>query len=49
MRAIFRVKNFATLEQAKALADAYILSNFRYCPAIWMFSCTYTEHSTFSE
>ena len=35
--ALFRILSFFTLEQAKVLAEAYISSNFRYCPLIWMF------------
>ena len=37
IRALLRARSFLTLEKAKVLADAYILSNFRYCPTIWMF------------
>ena len=29
--------SFLTLEQAKVLAETYILSNFRYCQLVWMF------------
>ena len=31
IRALFRVKNFQTLEQAEVLAEACMLSNFRHC------------------
>ena len=37
IRALFRVRHFLTFKQAKVLADAYVLLNFRYCPIIWMF------------
>ena len=37
IKALFRIRSFLTLEQAKALAEAHILSNFRYCPLVWMF------------
>ena len=32
--ALFRIRSFLTLEQAKVLAEAYILPNFRYCPLV---------------
>ena len=34
---LFRIKKLLNLEQAQVLEEAYILSNFRYCPLIWMF------------
>ena len=34
IKALFRIRSFLTLEQAKVLAEAYILSNLRYCPLI---------------
>ena len=38
IKALFRIRSFFTLEQAKVLAEAYISSsNFRYCPLVWMF------------
>ena len=37
MKGLFRIRSFLTPEQAKVLAEAYILSNFRYCPLVWMF------------
>ena len=37
INARFRIRSFLTLEQAKVLAEAYILTNFRYCPLVWMF------------
>ena len=36
-KALFRIRKFLNVEQAQVLAEAYILSNFRYCPIIWMF------------
>ena len=36
-KALFRIRKFLNLEQAQVLAEAYISSNFRYCPLIWMF------------
>ena len=37
IKALFRIGNVLNLEQAQVLAEAYISSNFRYCPLIWMF------------
>ena len=36
-KALLRIRKFLNLEQAQVLAEAYISSNFRYCPLIWMF------------
>ena len=36
-KTLFRIRKFLNLEQAQVLAEAYISSNFRYCPLIWMF------------
>ena len=33
----FSIRKCPNLEQAQVLAEAYISSNFRYCPVIWMF------------
>ena len=35
--ALLRIRKFLNLERAQILAEAYISSNFRYCPLIWMF------------
>ena len=35
--ALLRIRKFLNLELAQVLAEAYISSNFRYCPLIWMF------------
>ena len=35
--ALLRIRKFLNLKQAQVLAEAYISSNFRYCPLIWMF------------
>ena len=37
IKALFRIQSFLTFEQAKALAEACILSNFRCCPLVEMF------------
>ena len=34
-KALFRIRKFLNLEQV--LTEAYISSNFSYCPLIWMF------------
>ena len=36
-KAFLGMRKFLNLEQAQVLAEACILSNFRYCPLIWMF------------
>ena len=36
-KALFHIRKFLNLEQVQVLAEAYISSNFRYCPLIWMF------------
>ena len=36
-KALFRIRKFLNLEKAQVLAEAFISSNFRYCPLIWMF------------
>ena len=33
-KALFGIRKFLNLEQAQALAEAYISSNLRYCPLI---------------
>ena len=42
-KALFRIRKFLHPEQAQVLAEAYISSNFRYCPVIWMFSGKMSE------
>ena len=34
--ALRRIRTFISLKTAKALCNAYIFSNFNYCPLIWM-------------
>ena len=36
IRALRRIRPFISLKTAKTLCNAYIFSNFRYCPLIWM-------------
>ena len=35
--AFSRVNNFITTQQAQSIYNTVILSNFKYCPLIWMF------------
>ena len=35
--AILRLRNFMSIPQAKLIVNAHVLSNFFYCPLIWMF------------
>ena len=43
-RALARIRKFLSVEQAKRLSDAYIMSTFKYCPLIWMF-CNKTANN----
>ena len=36
--ALFRIREYLTLKQAKVIFSSFILSNFTYCPLVWMFS-----------
>ena len=38
-RALIRIRNYLSLEKAKILCSAYIMSTFSYCPLISMFHC----------
>ena len=44
LRALARIRKFLSLEQAKRLSEAYIMSTFKYCPPIWMF-CNKTANN----
>ena len=35
--ALSRIRNYLTLDSAQLIYNAFILSNFSYCPLIWMF------------
>ena len=37
VKALNRVKNVLTNEQKKILFTSFLMSNFSYCPLIWMF------------
>ena len=43
-KALLRIRKFLNLELAQVLAEAYILSNFRYCPLIWMFNSKMSDN-----
>ena len=43
LRALIRIRKFLSVEQAKYLSEAYIMSSFKYCPLIWMF-CNKTSN-----
>ena len=38
LNAMARLRNFMTFKVKDALANSYFLSNFNYCPLVWMFS-----------
>ena len=44
LRALARIRKFLSLEQAKRLSEAYIMSTFKYRPLIWMF-CNKTANN----
>ena len=44
VKALQRIRRYINLEQAKFLADAFIMSAFRYCVLIWMF-CDKTSNT----
>ena len=37
-KALIRIRNNLTTKQAKILYTSFIISNFNYCPLVWMFS-----------
>lgn len=37
VRSLYRIRPFITQARAKQLSNAFILSNFNYCPLLWMF------------
>ena len=48
LRALSRIRKYISVEQAKRLSDAYIMSLFRYCPLIWMF-CNKTSNNSINK
>ena len=45
-KALFLIRKFLNLERAQVLPDPYVLSNFRYCPLIWMFCVKMNDNLT---
>ena len=45
LRALTRIRKFLSKKETKPLSEAYIMSNFKYCPLIWMF-CGKTENKS---
>ena len=43
-KALMRIRNFLTQNQADHLYMAYIMSSFNYCPLVWMF-CSKMAHN----
>ena len=37
LRCLHRIRKFVTNQQAMHLCNAFVLSNFKYCPLIWMY------------
>ena len=44
LRALTRISRFLSMEKAKYLSEACIMSGFKYCPLIWMF-CNKTSNN----
>ena len=44
LHALSRVRNFMTLKQAKIILKTFILSQFGYCPLVWMFHSRKLNH-----
>ena len=38
LNALMRLRRFLGLEDRKALIQSFVLSNFNYCPLVWMLS-----------
>ena len=37
VRSLYRIRQFLDRHHAKRLSDAFIMSNFNYCPLLWMY------------
>ena len=44
LHALTRVFKYMNISQRKLIANAFIMSQFSYCPLIWMFHNRATEH-----
>ena len=40
LNALIRLKQFLSFHAKEVLINSYIISNFNYCPLVWMFSST---------
>ena len=40
LNALIRLKQFLSFHAKEVLISSYIISNFNYCPLVWMFSST---------
>ena len=40
LNALIRLKNFMNFEEKKMLINSYFMTNFNYCPLVWMLSNT---------
>ena len=38
LNALIRLKNYLSFNAKRVLINSYIISNFNYCPLVWMFS-----------
>ena len=38
LNALIRLKHFLSFHAKEVLINSYIMSNFNYCPLVWMFS-----------
>ena len=38
LNALIRLKRFLEIQERKALIQSFVLSNFNYCPLVWMLS-----------
>ena len=47
-KTIFRIRSFLNQDQADFLYNSFVLSNFKYCPLIWMF-CSKLAHNLLNE
>ena len=37
LKGLYCIRKYVSVEQAKPIADTFILSNYRYCHQFWMF------------
>ena len=46
LNVLIRLKQFLSFHAKEVLINSYIISNFNYCPLVWMFSCTQSLNKT---